>query len=87
MVLSLRTGRMELSLREMEEMIRRSRVGRDIRSLAFEYIYLEMSIRNLRRHVQQAGGYDGPGWSYKLGSHQHRENLKMQCNHLGSECS
>lgn len=55
MVLSLRTGRMELSLTETEKMIIKSKSGRNIRSLPFEYIDLEIPVRNLRRNVHQAG--------------------------------
>lgn len=61
-VLSLQTGRMELSLTEVVKRIRKSRVGSHIKSLAFDFIKLEMPVRNLSENVKQAGGYSGPGW-------------------------
>lgn len=53
---------------------------RNVKSLAFKYIKLEMPVRNFRAIVEQTGGYNGPGWWYKLGS------LNMEWDNLGSKC-
>lgn len=53
---------MELSLTEVGKRIRNRRVGSHIKRLAFDYIKLEMPVRNLSENVKQADGYNGPGW-------------------------
>lgn len=38
------------------------KVGEGCQEFGFGYIKLEIPVRNLRKNVGEAGGYNGPSW-------------------------
>lgn len=58
----------------------KSRVERNAKGLALKYIKLEIPVRSLRETVKQTGGYNSPGWRYKIGSRN------MEWDNVSSKC-